>query len=250
MDIGESAPGAGRRQPVTGAARTFVIAADRLILGLARHWLPVMTAAVFIYVGLPFLAPVFMKLGWTGAAQVIYSAYSGLCHQLGYRSWYLFGEHWAYPRDIFQAFSGIDPNDLFAARAFTGNAQMGFKVAYCERDVAIYGAIGVAGLIYGLPFVRRRVKPLPWLAYALIGVFPIAFDGFSQLFSQYPYNTLGLFGWLPYRESNALLRTFTGSLFGLANAWLALPYLNESFNSIKEDLATKLARVDAEGPPR
>ncbi len=37
------------------------------------------------------------------------------------------------------------------------------------------------------------VRPLPWLAYILIGVVPIAFDGFSQLFSQYPYNTLAIF---------------------------------------------------------
>src|SRR4029077_6386550 len=118
---------------------------------------------VLAYVGVPFLAPVFMNAGLTAPAEIIYTAYSPLCHQLGFRSWYLFGERIAYPRDIFQQYSGIDPNDFLAARAFRGNAQMGYKVAFCERDVAIYGAMLLGGLLYSLPFIRRRLKPMHWL---------------------------------------------------------------------------------------
>ena len=44
-----------------------------------------------------------MQAGATGPARVIYGLYGGLCHQLGYRSWYLFGERAAYPRDIFES---------------------------------------------------------------------------------------------------------------------------------------------------
>ena len=136
---------------------------------------------------------------------------------------------------------------VWAARAFIGNEALGFKVAYCERDVAIYGAILIFGLLYSLPAFRQRVKPLNWLMYGLIGVAPIALDGFSQLFSQYPYNTLPLFSLLPYRESTPLLRTLTGGLFGMANAWLALPYLLASMTEIRRELEIKLARVDAAG---
>ena len=233
------------RPPVTGRTRSFVIAMDRIILVLSRHWLAFLNLFIFGYVGLPFLAPVFMKAHLDGAARVIYTMYSGLCHQLGYRSWYLFGERAVYPRDIFQQFTGIDPNDLWASRGFIGNETLGFKVAYCERDVAIYGAILLFGLLYSLPAMRQWVRPLNWLMYGLIGVAPIALDGFSQLFSQYPYNTLPLFSLLPYRESTPFLRTLTGALFGTANAWLALPYLLASMAEIRRELEIKLARVDA-----
>jgi uncharacterized membrane protein len=240
------------RPPVTGRTRSAVIAMDRAILVLARHWLAFLNLFIFGYVGLPFLAPVFMKAHLEGAARVIYTIYSGLCHQLGYRSWFLFGERVVYTRDIFQQYTGINPDDIWAARAFIGNEKLGFKVAYCERDVAIYGAILIFGLLYSLPAFRQRVRPLNWLMYGLIGVAPIALDGFSQLFSQYPYNMLAIsgiriFGFLPYRESTPLLRTLTGALFGLANAWLAMPYLLASMSEIRRELEVKLARVDAAG---
>lgn len=231
------------KKPVTGRTRDTVIALDRGILAFARRWLLFFNLFILLYVGLPFLAPVFMNAGLTGPARVIYRAYSPVCHQLGYRSWYLFGERSAYPRDIFQAYTGIDPNDLLAARAFIGNPQMGYKVAFCERDVAIYGGMFLAGLIFALPFVRQRVKPLHWLAWGLVGVAPIALDGFSQLFSQYPYNTFALFSWLPPRESTASLRTLTGGLFGLANVWLAYPYIEQSMRDVRQTLEAKLGRV-------
>jgi uncharacterized membrane protein len=233
------------RPPVTGRQRSFVIAADRVVLGITRHWLLFLNGLVFLYVGIPFLAPIFMEAGLTGPAHVIYTIYSGLCHQLGFRSEYLFGSHFVYPRAIFQQFTGIDPNDLYAARAFIGNAQLGWKVAFCERDVAIYAAILLGGLVFALPFIRERLRPLPWWAYVVFGVAPIAIDGFSQLFSQYPYNLLPVFNLLPYRESTLLLRTLTGSLFGLANAWLAIPYLAASMGEMRLQLETKLAKVDA-----
>jgi len=229
---------------VTGRTRDIVIALDRGIFFFTKHWLAAFNLFVLAYVGLPFVAPVLMNAGLTGPAKAIYTTYSPLCHQLGFRSWYLFGERVAYPRNIFQQYSGLDPNDFLAARAFLGNERMGYKVAFCERDVAIYGAILLGGLIYSLPFVRRRVKPLHWLAWLLIGVFPIALDGFSQLFSQYPYHLIPLFSFLPYRESTPLLRTLTGALFGLANAWLAYPYVEESMQGVYRELEAKLARVD------
>lgn len=237
---------AGPGPRATGRTRDFVITADRAILGMARNWLLYLNLFVFVYVGLPFLAPVLMQANLPGPARAIYSIYGGLCHQLGYRSWFLFGEQVAYPRDVFQQFSGIDPNDpqqFNAARSFTGNERMGYKVAYCERDTAIYGAILLGGMLFALPFVGRRLKPLNWLAYALVGVGPIALDGFSQLFSQFPYNTIAIFAWLPYRESSPVLRALTGALFGFANVWLAYPYLQQSMADVRHELETKFQRA-------
>jgi uncharacterized membrane protein len=234
------APGSA---PVSGRARDIVIGLDRAILALARHWLVALVIFVTVFVGLPFLAPILMNANLPGPARAVYGMYGGLCHQLGYRSWYLFGEQAAYPRTVFQQYSGIDPDDIWASRAFVGNRQMGYKVAYCQRDIAIYGAIAVAGLVFMIPAVRERARPLPWLAYGLIGIAPIALDGFSQLFSQFPYNSLNVFGWLPYRESTPELRTLTGGLFGLANAWLAFPYIRQSMAEIERELSAKLARA-------
>ena len=240
-----SSPSAAGREPVTGRQRALVITLDRIILGMSRHWLLYLNLLVLLYVGLPFLAPVFMQIGATGPAHVIYTFYSALCHQLGFRSFFLFGENATYPRAVFQQYTGISGDDLFGARAFLGNATLGYKVAFCERDVAIYGAVLLGGLIYVIPAVRRRLGPMPWLAYAIIGVVPMAIDGFWQLLSQYPYNLLPLFNLLPYHESTAFLRVLTGGLFGLANAWLALPYLKVSFEDVRGELERKLAKVDA-----
>ncbi len=241
---------------VTGRTRDLVVGLDRIIFSLARHWLLFLNLVIFIYAGLPFAAPVFMQAGVPGPARAIYTLYSGLCHQLGYRSWFLFGERAAYPRDIFEAYSGIDPDavnpgsnypaGLQDSRAFIGNERMGWKVASCERDVGIYGVMLLFGLIYALPAVRNRVRPLPWLAYLLIGILPIGLDGFSQLFSQ--MGGVELFGiqpfaWIPYRESTPFLRSLTGGLFGLANAWLAFPYIRQSAQEIEADLGGKLARA-------
>jgi len=229
-------------KPVSGSRRAFVIWLDKQIYGLSQHWLAVFNLVIFIYVGLPFLAPVFMKTGLTSLGNLIYQAYSPLCHQFAFRSFFLFGSQPFYEagNPIWKSI-GIDPYDVvarFAAKAFVGNEQMGFKVAYCERDVAIYGAIVVGGLIFGL--IRSRgvtIRPVNIFLYALIGIGPIALDGFSQLFSQPPFN------FLPLRESTPYLRVATGFLFGVMNVWLAYPYVEESFAEIKVELQTKLARV-------
>lgn len=238
-------PASEDRPRVTGRTRDAVIAVDRAVLAFARHWLPAFNLFIFAYVGLPFLAPMLMHAGLPGAAKVVYTIYSPLCHQLGYRSWFLYGEASNYPRADFQALTGIDPNDLWGARGFLGNAQLGYKVAFCQRDVGIYGGILLAGLIYSLPFVRRRLPPLHWIGWILLGLLPIALDGFSQLFSQYPYNTLPLFNLLVPRESTPWLRTLTGALFGLANVWLAYPYVEESMREVRDSLAAKLAGAAA-----
>jgi len=230
-------------QPVTGRQRDFVIWLDKQIYGLSKHWLAVFNLIWFIYVGLPFAAPTLMKAGLDGPAAVIYTMYSPLCHQFAFRSWFLFGERPYYEAEGFKALTGIDPFDLtdrFRAKLFVGNEIMGYKVAYCERDIAIYGAILIAGMVFGVLRSRGiKVRPANFILYGLIGIGPIALDGFSQLFSQPPFNFIAL------RESTPFFRTLTGSLFGLMNVWLAYPYMEESFAEIKADLGAKLTKIGA-----
>ena len=112
-------------------------------------------------------------------------------------------------------------------------------MALCERDIAIYGAIFLFGVIYSL--TGRRIKPLHWIAWILIGMGPIGLDGFSQLFSQMEWTWLESI--LPYRESTPFLRLFTGGLFGLATAWFAYPYMEESMAETRQFFIKKFASI-------
>jgi uncharacterized membrane protein len=202
--------------------------ADRMAGWLSRHWLAVFNGFLSLYLGLAFLAPVLMRIGASTPASWIYSVYSITCHQLGYRSFFLFGKEPYYMRDVFAAETGIDPNDVWSARAFVGNSVLGYKVALCERDVAIYAFLLLGGILFH--FLRRRVKPLHWALWILLGIVPVGLDGGSQLLSYLPILHF------PPRESTPLLRVLTGAMFGLASAWFAYPYVQESMD---EDLAAE-----------
>ncbi len=236
-----------------GVERGKVVSrADQLTMWLSRHWLAAVNLLIFVYVGLPFLAPVLMKAGATLPATVIYSAYSPLCHQLGFRSFFLFGEQPYYPRAAAQVTdaltfgqaTGFNEEDLLKARSFVGNEQLGYKVAVCQRDVAIYIAIIAFGLFFAA--TGPRLKPLNWVLWLAIGIFPIGLDGFSQLFSQL-LDQVGLShlsAILPYRESTPFLRVLTGALFGFSTAWFGLPYMEESMRETRELLIRKFLIID------
>jgi uncharacterized membrane protein len=199
--------------------------ADRMARWLSRHWLAAFNGFVGVYLGLAFLAPVLMKIGATAPARWIYTVYSATCHQLGFRSFFLFGEQLFYPRFEFQAVTGIDPNDIWASRAFIGDGLFGYKIALCERCVAIYGAILLAGIAFY--FLRGRIRPLHWMLWIVLGIIPIGLDGGTQLLSYLPFFSF------PARESTPVLRVLTGVLFGLMSVWFAYPYMQESMD---EDL--------------
>jgi len=214
---------------------------------LSKRYLLLLNFVLFLYVGLPFLAPVLMNAGYPQLARPIYTVYGAVCHQLAFRSWFLFGEQPVYPRaaagveglQSFQQATGIQEegaDSLLDARSFIGNEQVGYKVAFCQRDVAIYGGMLVFGLLFML--TNRRLRPLHWTLWLLIGLAPIALDGFSQLFSQIP----GL-DFISFRESTPLLRTLTGFLFGFTTAWFGFPLLEESMTETRVAAATKRIRV-------
>ncbi|MCB2178525.1 DUF2085 domain-containing protein [bacterium] len=215
---------------------------DRVSHFIASHYLKVINIVLLLYFGLPFLAPVLMKVGLPRLAQPIYSVYKLSCHELAFRSWFLFGEQPVYPRAAagmddyasYEEVTGNNPNDLLTARNFVGNEQLGYKVAFCERDIAIYGAMLLFGIIFSLS--GRKIKPLPFLLWVLVGIMPIALDGVSQLISQ-------MFEYIPYRESTPLLRTITGALFGFTTGWFGFPVLEESMQETRQHLSAKKARA-------
>lgn len=204
-----------RSRPPDAGRSLLARAADGLVLGIARHWLMLVNLAVALYVVLPFLAPVLMQQGYARPARAIYGLYSVACHQLPDHSYFLFGAEPFYSLATLEANGLPEGLDLLQRRRFIGNDYTGYKVAICERDVAIYGSVLLAGLVFGL--VRSRVRPLSWKVYVLF-LIPIGLDGLTQL--------VGL------RESNWWLRTITGALFGGASVWLAYPYLDQAMRDV------------------
>lgn len=190
----------------------LVIFLDKQIFRLAEHWLLAVNLIMAVYAGLPFLAPYLMANGLNPPARAIYALYSPFCHQLPSRSFFLFGPQMVYSFDA-----------LWDTRAFIGNESMGYKMAHCQRDTAIYTSILLAGIAFGL--VRHRLKPLSWKVYLLL-VAPMAVDGFTQL--------IGL------HQSNWLWRTITGALFGLASVWLIYPYLEEGMKDVRRTAKERL----------
>lgn len=238
------------------ASRRRAIRMQRFVLSLSKHWLALVALFFTVYVTLPFVAPTLMHLGATGPARALYTIYSPMCHQFAFRSWFLFGEQAAYPRATAnvgglstfeqaagseQYFTDVPELDAWTAdlqllsRSFVGSEAMGFKVALCERDIAIYAALAIGALLFAL--VRNRLRPVPIWLYLILGLGPIGLDGFSQLLSNPPFEL-----WL-VRESTPLFRTVTGALFGLMNAWLAFPYLEEAMRESRLEIEEKLRGI-------
>ena len=210
-----------------------------------------------LYAGLPFLAPVLMQLGWKSAANVIYAIYSTQCHQMPQRSFFLFGPQAMYSLAEVQAV-WHNTNDPLILRQFVGNAQMGWKVAWSDRMVSMYGGLWLIALLWSP--LRRRVGPLPWWGFVLL-VLPMALDGGTHLVSDLAGIGQG------FRDSNAwlaaltghalpatfyvgdalgsfnsLMRIVTGLLFGLGVVWLAFPYLQQAFAEMVYNMQAKLKR--------
>src|SRR3984893_10448312 len=178
----------------------MALAFDRVV----RHWLAVLNAAIGLFLAGALAAPLLAAVGWTAAADGLYAAYHLTCHQWAFRSFFLFGPQAVYSEQQL-ADLGFDPFRVL------GNQTMGWKMAFCERDLAIYVGLLLVGLLYAR---RRDLRPSGFLVYGVL-ILPMAVDGFTQLF-----------GW---RESTWELRLATGLLFGLASAWLVLPRLDAAF---------------------
>jgi len=207
---------------------------------LANHWFALFLAFYGLWVWTPWLAPIFMHMGWNNLGIGIYSIYKFFCHQLPERSFFLFGQKPMYSLIEIQAAWPNAVNPLLL-RTFIGNPVMGWKVAWSDRMVSFYGSIWILALVWW-PF-RRKVKPLALWGFILL-LFPMAIDGGTHFLSDlagidqgfresnqwlalltnhifpasfYVGNALGSF--------NSWMRLISGLLAGLGIAWLAFPHL-------------------------
>ncbi len=237
----------------------------RATLWFFEHWVAIFSGLLGMLVILPFLAPVLMRLGWTGPAQLIYAMYSTLCHQMAQRSLFLFGPQPMY--NIAQlpvALTGNEAANLLALREFMGNADLGWKVAWSDRMVYMFGATWLAGIAFGLLRRRFTIRPAHWLTFLGL-LLPMVIDGGTHFVSDVSGGLAGGFRysneWLANLTSKALptwfyagdglgsfnswARLMSGVLFGLAVVWLAFPYLDRSFRESAAQLRVKLVSSDA-----
>ena len=197
---------------------------------LNNHYMWIINGFLFLFLFFAFLAPVLMKYDYVIPAKIIYQIYQFLCHQLAFRSWFLFGEQAYYPRGLagiqnintYEIITGTNSLDLESARQFIGNSYVGFKVAFCQRDVAIYGSLLLMGIFFQIS--GKKLHALPWYLWVIVGLLPIGIDGTTQ------FGGLGIsfLSWLPVRESTPMLRTITGALFGFTTGLFLFPLIEET----------------------
>jgi uncharacterized membrane protein len=219
-----------------------------------KYWFAIFMFFSLTWVGLPWLAPVFMHWGWESAAQIIYDLYSWQCHQLPQRSFFMFGDRMSYSLEYIQSI-WIDTHDLIELRQFIGNATIGYKVAWSDRMVSAYTSLPLAGLI--IRITRHRPKPFPAIWF-LILIMPMAADGFTHLMSDiegighgFRYTNAWLAELTDYNLSNSFysgdslgsfnswMRLLTGVLFGIGSMAFAFPYMLEAFEGTSTNASNR-----------
>jgi uncharacterized membrane protein len=218
---------------------------DRFSYFFSRYYVIILSVLLSIFIALPFFAPVLEKTGHSASANIIYKVYRVVCHQLAFRSFFIFGEQPIYPRELahidnlitYEQVTNSDVIDLEYARDWIGDTYYGYKVAICERDVAIYGSLALFGFLFQLS--GKKIKQLPWYLWFIIALIPIGLDGVSQI----PSLSGGWPEWVPVRESTPFWRLLTGTLFGVGTGWFMYPMMEESMKETRITLHRKFAII-------
>lgn len=231
---------------------------------LTQHWLILFLVVYGVFNLLPFLAPVFMHWGWTAAAKGVYVGYSFLCHQMAQRSFFFFGQKVMYPaNELPLQLTGNTGRDMLLLREFRGNEITGWKVAWSDRMVYLYGSAWLAGAAYLILSRFWRIKPISWWLFGLL-ILPMILDGSTHMISD---SASGLFAGFRYHNEwlavltahafptrfyvgdalgsfNSWMRLFSGILFGCGTVGFAFPYVDRFNQESAHTLTEKLKRWD------
>lgn len=233
-------------ESLTGEYGKFI---NRLTAAIWRNWMLVFSLSLGLYVGLPFLAPVFKQIGWERFANGIYFLYSYLCHQYPQRSFFLFGQNTTYSLETIQSIWKNTNNPIILGQ-FIGNSQLGWKVAWSDRMVSMYGSVLFFSWLW-YPF-RRKIKPLPAWRFILF-LLPMSIDGITHIISDFSglgngfrYSNTWLkvitgntfpatfYAGTQLGSFNSSLRLITGALFGIGVVWFFFPQLDILFQKLKK----------------
>lgn len=238
---------------------------DHLLRCCLERWVLLFCSLFALVNLLPFMAPIFMQLGWTTPARVIYIIYSPMCHQMAQCSFFLFGEQAMYNiAELPVPMSGNTVRDMAALRSFIGNPELGWKVAWSDRMVYMYDTVLLVAIFFGLLRHRRRLHSLGFGMVALM-LMPLVVDGTSHMLSDVNGGLVQGFRysnqWLAdltghllpewFYQGNALgsfnswMRLISGLGFGFACVWFAFPYLDRSISLTLTVLSNKTSQVQS-----
>jgi len=183
----------------------------RIIKFLYKNLYWVLALFFIVYTLVPFLSPIAFHFHHPRVGWWIQTIYKFLCHQRPERSLFLFGEQLTYTLSELRdhGYTGT-----IVGFRFVGNDTTGYKVAFCIRDVFLYGGMGFSGI---LASTMKAKFSLPWWGL-LLSAAPMAIDGLTQFASEFLYmtqNSWGISLAKPYYLSNNVTRAVTGILFGV-----------------------------------
>jgi len=197
-----------------------------------KNYFRLINALLVIFIMGSILAPVLMKVGMPTPSKILYLFYGKFCHQFAFRSWFLFGEQAFYPLEnqnktldtsTYEEMFGAAPDDLMTARILLGSDRAGYKVAICQRDLAMYEGLLFFGLIFSI--MKKRIPKISLFFWIAGGLVPLGMDGSLQFLSK--SIQINSFPWL--YESTPLMRTLTGAIFGFFSGWYLLTSIEQSF---------------------
>jgi uncharacterized membrane protein len=160
---------------------------ERVARWMLQHWLLFANGLVLIYGGLPWLSPIAYANGYPRLGWLLFAIYRPFCHQIPERSFFLGG----------------------------------YQVAFCHREVAMYTALFVGGILFAL--VRTHIQPIS-LRWAGILLLPMLLDGGSHMLDDIVRIGFRNTGDAP-GTFNFWLRMITGLLFAFAVLFAVYPRL-------------------------
>ncbi len=157
------------------------------------------TLIIFLYLFFAFLSPVLMKYGNYDLGIRIQKIYEQFCHQRVERSLFLFSDRSlinSYSSNELENYEGISKEDYsylphwlqdillrnHDGHGLWGNSELGYKVAICIRDIALYGSFLVTSIILHLIYYIFRYSKRISFKTLLIMLSPILIDVLIQIF--------------------------------------------------------------------
>lgn len=188
---------------------------------MGKFFYGIFTVIMAIVVFLIFYTPYIALAGNTLADSLYNPGFSWACHQKISRSLCMFkttdGNY--YVADCTKQSNEYIVNDNKIKSIKNEQGELGYKMPVCSRDIAIYGAMLIAAIIY--PFMRKLDdKNVPPTIYLLLALVPIGLDGGLQLLSELGIRVFGAY------ESTNLIRTVTGAIAGFALPFYIFPLWN------------------------
>ncbi len=190
-----------------------------------------MAGVIIVYVLLPFLSPILFRIGLDRPAWWIQTLYRYLCHQRPERSVFLFGEKLTYSIADLHNY-GYDIS--YVGYPFIGDATIGYKVAFCVRDIFIYTIMAAAAIFVSASKMRVHVK---WFILILLTV-PMIIDGTTQFIAEFLFLTQTSWGIhlaKPFYLSNNFRRAITGSMFGIGSGLFLFSELKAAVTDDRRD---------------